>query len=234
MVMARKELVYLLLWLVAASLAVVLSFLLDGPVDYALNLRGHPVQGAFAQCFSEFGEGWFVALVGILLAVLFMRRHRLDVAVKIFFVIFAGELAGMAAIIVRLFAGRTRPSAHVPQGFYGIWHDGHWIIGQFNFSSFPSGHAAITTGLATAAWLLHRRSGVVLALFALAVSWSRIAFQSHHFSDVVASVVLTIPLTVILKKTLLPCLELRFAKFDRPGKKEKAFVSADPQNGHAR
>jgi membrane-associated phospholipid phosphatase len=199
-----------------------------------LNVHNRPVQHAFAMFFSKLGEGWFPALLGIFLAIVFVRRHRPDIAAKIFFVLLTGELAGLTAVIVRLFAGRSRPSAHdIPQGFYGMWYDGHWIIGQFDFSAFPSGHAAITAGLATAAWMLHRRWGVALALFALAVSWSRVAFQSHHFSDVVASVVLAVPLAVTLKKALLPYLEVRFAKFERPRQKEKIFVPADSPKGHA-
>ncbi|HTR43816.1 MAG TPA: phosphatase PAP2 family protein [Pseudomonadales bacterium] len=224
--MTRKEFGYLLLWLLAGALAVALSFSLDGPVDDALKVHSH-LQHTYALIFTKFGEGWVPALVGILLVILFVRRHRPGIAAKIFFVILTGELAGVAAIIVRLFAGRTRPSAHVPQGFYGVWHDGHWVIGRYDFSAFPSGHAAMAIGLAAGAWLLHRRWGIALALFAAGVSWSRIAFQSHHFSDVVASVVLAVPLAVIMKKNLLPYLELRFAKFDYPRQKEKRFVPAD-------
>lgn len=233
MVMTRKEFGYLLLWLLAGSLVIVLSFSLDGPVDAALNAHKYPTRHAFASVFSKLGEGWVPGIEAILLATLFMQRHRPDVAAKIFFVTLTGELAGLVAVIVRTLAGRTRPSAHVPQGFYGLWHDGHWTIGQFDFSSFPSGHAAIAVGLATATWLLHRRWGAVLALFALAVSWSRVAFQSHHFSDVVASAVLAVPLAVILKRILLPYLELQFAKLDRHWSKEKVFVPSGTGKGHA-
>lgn len=231
--MRRKELGYLLLWLLAGSLAVVLSCPLDSQVGAALDVTNDPVSHRIASWFTILGEGWVPALLGILLTVLYVRRHQPDVAAKIFFVLLAGELAGLAGVIVRLFVGRTRPSAHVPQGFYGIWHDGHWIIGQFDFSAFPSGHACIAVGLATAAWLVHRGWGTVAALFALAVAWSRVAFGSHHLSDVVASVALAVPLAVILKKTLLPYVELRFAKLDRSRQKEKVFVPADPQKGHA-
>jgi membrane-associated phospholipid phosphatase len=231
----RKEFGYLLLWLLAGTLAIALSFSLDGIVDAALKSHGQPTLGAFAAVFSKFGEGWVSGVVGILLAILFMQRHRPDVAAKIFYVTLAGELAGLIALIVRTFAGRTRPSAHVPQGFYGLWHDGHTTLGQFDFSSFPSGHAAIAAGMAAAAWLLRRHWGIVLALFAVAVSWSRIAFRSHHFSDVVASVVLAIPLAMILKKILLPYLELQFAKLDRLfPQREKVFVPSSHEKGHAR
>ena len=233
MVMRRKELGYLLLWLLAGSLAVALTCPLDSQVGAALDVTNDPLGHRIASWFTILGEGWVPALPGIFLIVLYLRRHRPDVAAKIFFVILAGELIGVAGVIVRLFAGRTRPSAHVPQGFYGIWHDGHWIIGQFDFSAFPSGHTCIAAGMATAAWLLHRGWGTVAVLFALAVAWSRVAFGSHHLSDVVASVVLAIPLAVMLKRILLPYLEIRFTRFDSSRQKEKIFVPPDPQKGHA-
>jgi membrane-associated phospholipid phosphatase len=50
--------------------------------------------------------------------------------------------------------------------------------------------------------------------------WSRIALQCHHLSDVVASIVLAIPLAVLSKKLLLPHLEVQFSNWHRHGKKE--------------
>jgi membrane-associated phospholipid phosphatase len=234
MVTRRKELGYLLLWLLAGSLAVALVCPLDSQVDAAFDVTNDPLGHRIASWFTKLGEGWAPALLGIFFIVVYMRRHRPDVAAKIFFVILAGELIGLAGVIVRLFVGRTRPSAHVPQGFYGIWHDGHWIIGQFDYSAFPSGHTCIAVGMAAAAWLVHRGWGTVAALFAVAVAWSRVAFGSHHLSDVMASVVLAVPLAVILKRTLLPYLENQFARLNRSWQKEKSFAPTDPEKGHAR
>src|SRR5215469_15665072 len=234
MVLRQKELGYLLLWLLAGSLAIALTCPLDSQVDAAFDVTNDPVSHRIAMWFTKLGEGWAPALLGIFLIVLYMRRHRPNVAAKILFVIVAGELIGLAGVIVRLFVGRTRPSAHVPQGFYGIWHDGHWIIGQFDYSAFPSGHTCIAVGMATAAWLVHRGWGTAAALFAIAVAWSRVAFGSHHLSDVIASVVLAVPLAVILKKTLLPYLEIQFARLDSSRRKEKNFAPTGPQKGHAK
>jgi undecaprenyl-diphosphatase len=130
--------------------------------------------------------------------------------VKIFFVTLTCEVTGLAALILRVLAGRTRPLAHAPQGFYGLWHDGHWIIGKYAFSSFPSGHAATAVGLAAAAWLVHRGWGAAAAVYALAVMWSRIALQCHHLSDVIASTALAIPLALLARQALLPALEYQF------------------------
>jgi membrane-associated phospholipid phosphatase len=142
--------------------------------------------------------------------------NRPGVAAKIIFVMLTCELTGLAALILRVFIGRTRPTASLPQGFYGVWHDGHWIMGKYQFSSFPSGHSATAVGLAAAVWLVHRGWGAVAAVYALLVMWSRIALQCHHLSDVIASTVLAIPLAVLSKKMLLPPLEYQFGHFKRP------------------
>jgi membrane-associated phospholipid phosphatase len=142
------------------------------------------------------------------------------VAARIFFVALTSELTGLAATILRVLFGRTRPLAHAPQGFYGVWHDGHWILGKYDFSSFPSGHAATAVGLAAAAWLVHRGWGAVVVVYALAVVWSRMALQCHHLSDVLASAVLSIALAVWLKPLLLPSLETQFGRLRRIGREK--------------
>lgn len=234
MAVPQKPLHGFFLWLLAGALGIALAWLLDDPVDAALDVSQKPVLHWFAVCYSKLGEGWVPALVGISLTVFFWVRQRPGSAARAFFIVLTCSLTGLAGLLVRLFAGRTRPSSHMPQGFYGVWHDGHWIIGRFEFSAFPSGHVATAAGLAAAIWLVHRGWGAVAALFALAVAWSRIALQSHHLSDVVAAAVLAIPLAVMLKKVLWPFVELQFANLHRivhlaPGQPVAVSLNQNPE-----
>ena len=209
------------LWLLAGVVVVAASFWLDNPVDAALDVTAIPAWQAFAKWCSKIGEGWVVGAAGILFAIFFLLANRPRLAADIFFIALTADLTGLAGLILRVLSGRTRPSNHdVPQGFYGVWHDGHWIIGQFKFSAFPSGHAATAVGLAAAAWLIHRGWGAVAAVYALAVMWSRLALQCHHLSDVVASAVLAIPLALLLKKFLAPSVEFQFGNLHRAWKKK--------------
>jgi membrane-associated phospholipid phosphatase len=153
-----------------------------------------------------------IAVLGILLTVLFVTLKRPVLAANIFFVGFTSEIAGLVAMIFRVLIGRTRPTAPLPQGFYGLWHDGHWLIGKYQFSSFPSGHSATAVGLVAALWLVHRGWGSVGILYAVAVMWSRIALNCHHLSDVVASTVLSIAVAQLLKKYFAPCNHRFFAR----------------------
>ncbi len=208
-------------WLLAGLAAVAAAFLFDNCVDAALDVTRDPAWHKVAWWCSKIGEGWFPAAVGIPLALVFFLASRPAVAARIFFVVLTCELTGLASTILRVLFGRTRPSNHdVPPGFYGLWHDGHWIAGQFKFSSFPSGHAATAVGLAAAAWLVHRGWGAFLAVYAVAVMWSRIALQAHHLSDVLASTVLAITLAVWMKPFLLTSLEFQFGNLHRAWKKK--------------
>jgi membrane-associated phospholipid phosphatase len=207
-------------WFLAGAAVVALAWPLDGPVDRALdaspNLRLHQ----FAWWCSKLGEGWVPALAGICFAILFVLLNHPVVAARIFFVALTCELTGLAGLILRILLGRTRPLAHDPQGFYGVWHQGHWIIGKYEFSSFPSGHAATAVGLAAAAWLVHRGWGALAAIYALAVMWSRIALQCHHLSDVAASGALAVPLAMLMKPVLLPTVEFHFGNLYRTWRKK--------------
>jgi membrane-associated phospholipid phosphatase len=216
----KKALFPALLWFLAGAVAVALAWPLDNLVDTALDASKNPSLHQFAWWCSKLGEGEMPAIAGIILAILFLFRNLPSVAARIIFVVLTCEITGLAGLILRIVFGRTRPTAHVPQGFYGIWHDGHWIIGKYEFSAFPSGHSATAIGLAAAAWLVHRGWGAVAAIYALAVMWSRIALQCHHLSDVIASAAVAIPLAILCKPLLLPSIEFHFANVQRAmGKK---------------
>jgi len=174
-------------WLALSGLALGAAFLLDGPVDAAVQLPSHGALRILARWLTTVGDWWPVGLAGLALALFFFFRSRFKTARAVLLVTLTGLATGFTATLLRSTIGRARPDAHAPQGFYGLWHNSHWIIGQYQFSSFPSGHAATLAGLAAAAWMVNRWAGVGTGLFALMVSWSRVAQSSHHFSDIVAA-----------------------------------------------
>jgi membrane-associated phospholipid phosphatase len=211
MAFSKSPLSMSLLWLVAGTVAIAGAWTLDGPVDTALDVTKNPSLHELAWWCSKLAEGWVPAVVGIFVAAIFVLAQRPVIGAKLFFVVITCEITGLAALILRILVGRTRPLASVPQGIYGVWYHGHWIIGKYQFSSFPSGHSATAVGLAAAAWLVHKGWGAVATVYALLVMWSRIALQCHHLSDVVASTALSIPLAILCKNTLLPILENQFS-----------------------
>ena len=90
----------------------------------------------------------------------FLVMNLPRMAANVFFVGTVSLLAGLTATILRVLFGRTRPTAHTAQGFYGVWQNGHWLIGKYEFSSFPSGHAATLLFALTVTWLTKLFCGV--------------------------------------------------------------------------
>jgi len=205
-----------LLWLLAGVGLIALAWPFDVRVDSALDATGKPGLHALAWWCSKAGEGGIIGEAGVFCCAICFLLKQPRRAADIFFITVTSSVTGLAAAILKVPFGRTRPLNHeVPQGFYGMWHGGHWIAGKYLFSSFPSGHSASAVGLAAAAWLVHRGWGAVAAVYAAAVMWSRIALQCHHLSDVVASAVLSIPLAMLLKRVLARSVEFQFDNLHR-------------------
>ena len=200
------------LWLMAGAVLVAVMFPLDDAVDGMLRVAPSSPWHKVAWWCSKLGEGWVVGLAGILLAAGLAWRKQPRLAAAVFFVAFTSEIAGLAALILRLLFCRTRPTAPLPQGFYAWWHDGVRLIGKYQFSSFPSGHSATAAGLVAALWLVNRRWGAAASMYAVAVMWSRIALNCHHLSDVAASLVLSIAVAHGLKNRFAPLNEKFFAR----------------------
>jgi membrane-associated phospholipid phosphatase len=184
---ARVSLHAVLLWTGLSIAVLSLAFLLDTPVDRMLTLGPSSTWTHLFKTISKTGEGWVVAVCGVIATLFLFCRGHSKAGTSAFLIALSGLLTGATATILRSLLGRTRPTSHEVQGFYGIWHDSNWLIGKYEFGGFPSGHAATVIGVAAAAWLIDRRLGLLAFVYAFLVSWSRIALACHHFSDVVAA-----------------------------------------------
>ncbi len=108
--------------------------------------------------------------------------------------------AGIGANTLRVSFGRPRPATEKPDGFYGplavmkfdqredlrgwrlYWH---YANSMNRYQSWPSGHAATSSGMAIAATVVNPVVGVPLLAVAGGGSWSRMALGRHYPSDIV-------------------------------------------------
>lgn len=75
-----------------------------------------------------------------------------------------------------------------------------WVVKHESAFSYPSSHAAIATGFYLLwAWMLYvsspatatkRAAGLLLAFFAIAVCWSRLALGAHYVTDLIGGALL--------------------------------------------
>jgi undecaprenyl-diphosphatase len=156
--------------------------IVDVDVALAVALRGASTPSGVAaiEGFTVLGNGWFVAAVGVVVAVGLLVRRRV--------VITAGwtiALAGSGALNLALKAAyaRPRPIFEEPLHVASGW-------------SFPSGHAMgtfVLVGMGSyLGWRLARTTPRRLAIVSVASAWavamgfSRMYLGVHYLSDVVA------------------------------------------------
>jgi membrane-associated phospholipid phosphatase/MFS family permease len=122
-----------------------------------------------------------LAVVGSAL-VLRRARYVLGAALAI---VLAGYLAGAALEIVKIFIDRGRPEEVLGSEVL-LSESRHWA----HIASFPSGHLIVTTALATVAATAMPRLRWPLAIYVLAVGFTRVLFGAHFPLDVVVGTVL--------------------------------------------
>ena len=184
----RRFLLYGLAALLCAG-----SFLFDARM--VAWVAAHPDRGVrhAAQFFTRWGD--FPPIVALLLILLLIAWLLKRPAVARILLLMLGSAVGggLVANILRVLTGRTRPSANVAAGWYGLRNHGKWIAGSYGYSSFPSAHTAVAIGCIVPLWLLlSPRNRLLIAtpatLIALCIAASRLLLNAHHLSDVLTSV----------------------------------------------
>ncbi|HXU58425.1 MAG TPA: phosphatase PAP2 family protein [Verrucomicrobiae bacterium] len=160
---------------------------LDRPVAQAM--RGVPPWlRDLAEWVTGFGRSdrYLIPLLLVILLLAFASRslageHR-RAAARFWawrgaFVWLAMALSGLLNDVVKLLAGRPRPTAG-DAGSAPFTFD-------YAFQSFPSGHTAIAFALAFSLSLFWPRWRLPLLAFALAVAASRVIISAHYPADVI-------------------------------------------------
>lgn len=135
---------------------------------------------------TQFGESTFY-LIGFALASLLFHFYYKDAsrANRFLFLFAAVAVSGILADIIKVIAGRFRPSELFTHGVYGF---DYFHIDRA-LTSFPSGHTTTAFALATAIGYLWPRYSTLGWIFAVSVGISRIAITAHYPSDVLGGAV---------------------------------------------
>jgi membrane-associated phospholipid phosphatase len=117
------------------------------------------------------------------------------------FILGCGVVAGFAAAKLKIIFGRPPPGALLSDGVYGF----HFFNGGIGFDSFPSSHAAMAAGIASAVsiiWPTHRRVFIGLAVI---VSASRFIIGAHYLSDALLGFAVGLGTVVLLQFLFSRC-----------------------------
>jgi membrane-associated phospholipid phosphatase len=168
------------LLVVGAGLLMVASFYFDGAVQTWIAQDQNPGVRKFMRGVGQVGD-WpeHISLGLVLLVLAYWRRSKKWM--RIFAaMILACALAGAGARVVKIAAGRARPSVETEAAWKGPS-----LSSRYN--AFPSGHTAASTAffatLALASW----RIGIPFLVIPLLIAFSRMYVAAHHLSDVVCA-----------------------------------------------
>ncbi len=132
---------------------------------------------------TKFGESTFYLIGFALGAILFHFYWKRPIwKNKSLFLFAVVAISGIIADIIKIIAGRYRPSElfdHVMFGFDFFHIDRA-------FTSFPSGHTTTAFALAMAITYLWPKHSPIAWIAAIAIGISRIAIGAHYPSDVLA------------------------------------------------
>ncbi len=168
-------------WSCLTFLVLALSFILFYPKTQGfmiLNSYHSDLLTRFFSGFTFLGNGIF----SLCLAVVFYLLKRKKLALSI---LAAYLVSGLASQLLKNIVYAPRPKIFFSSGGFSYWLDVFSVSGHGS-SSFPSGHSASAFALSTvlAIYYRNRTAGVLFALAAILVAYSRIYLAEHFQADV--------------------------------------------------
>lgn len=103
----------------------------------------------------------------------------------------ACAIAGLATRIIKMAAGRSRPSVQVDVGW-----NGPSLSSKYH--AFPSGHTAASTAFFATLGFVSWRAGAALAVIPLLIAFSRVYVRAHYPSDVVGAALIGVAVALAL------------------------------------
>ncbi|MEP6698379.1 MAG: phosphatase PAP2 family protein, partial [Verrucomicrobiota bacterium] len=174
-----------LLLLFLGGLMLALSFYFDETMRWWIARHQNASAKIFMRNVSRFGDWPEHAVLGLaLLAIAYWRRNKKWVRIFLAMLV-ALALAGTAARVIKIGAGRARPSVQTETAW-----NGPKLSARYN--AFPSGHTAGSTAFFVTLAFVSWRIGVGFLLVPLLIAFSRMYVAAHYLSDVVCAALLGI------------------------------------------
>jgi len=200
----RKRLLFWVLGGIIAIVLVALAFHFDELVRNYLGSHPNPVLRSFMQKVSRFGD-WpeHVALGLVLAGIAWLRGNKNWTRIFLSMLI-ACALAGAAARVTKIAAGRARPSVQTE----ATWN-GPSLSSKFN--AFPSGHTAASTAFFAVLFFARWRISLACLPIPILIGFSRMYVAAHYLSDVLCAAILGTICAFLIARLLLGQIGLRSA-----------------------
>jgi undecaprenyl-diphosphatase len=188
----RSTLFYWLIGIVIIAISIAVAFHFDETVRQWMLQHQNPTTRAFMENVSRFGNWPEHVLVGLGFIALAQWRGNKKWTPIFLAALIALSLAGLTGRVIKISAGRARPSVTAEH----MWN-GPRVSGS-KYHSFPSGHVDASMGFFGVLLLARRRIGLACLPIPILIGFSRLYLGAHYFSDVVCGAVLGILAAVLV------------------------------------
>jgi membrane-associated phospholipid phosphatase len=191
-----------------------LSFFWDQAVIQWVKTHDLKTLKNFAGFLSSWGD-WpeLMLFGGIGLASAWWVRSRALCKLLLCMMI-AATIAGAIVNSVRLVAGRARPNnTEATQEWNGLWRGREFLLFENKYHAFPSGHTCAAFAFFGVPIFARRWYGGCLLLIGVAIGWSRIYLNVHHFSDVTVGAFVGLVIAYLVWKLGAPWIDRNLGKF---------------------
>lgn len=166
--------------LAGAAALLCASFYLDDAVRSWVTQQQSPAARSFMEGVSRFGDWPEHAALGLILLAMAWSRGSKPWMRVFAAMIVACALAGIATRVVKVTAGRARPTVQVDSGWNGPRFSSR-------YHAFPSGHTSASTAFFATLIFAGWRIGAPLLLIPVLIAFSRMYVAAHYLSDVVCA-----------------------------------------------
>ena len=187
-------------WVIACLIAILViaaAFWLDPMVRAWMVEHRNRQLRAFMAAVSRYGDWPAHVVLGLVLLGIAWWRGQKKWARVFLAMLIACALAGVTARVIKIGAGRARPS---------VQSELAWSGPQLSskFHSFPSGHTAASTAFFAVLFFVSWRIGVACLVIPMLIAFSRMYVAAHYFSDVVCAAILGLLCAYLVVKLMKP------------------------------
>ena len=187
----RGRIVWWLVAMAAAALLMVVAFILDPAVQdwmTAHRTRGMRKAMGYVSYIGDWVGHAVLALIGA--AIAYRRRNQRWLRICVAMLV-ALALAGVATRVIKVAAGRSRPSVEIDAGFNGPRFSA-------KYHAFPSGHTASSLAYFGVLAFANLRLFAALLPIPLLIAFARMYVGAHHFSDVIGGALIGAAIAVLV------------------------------------
>jgi len=179
---------------VAVMLLCILSYIF---IDIKAALWFHTINnGRYSDLFNiitDFGESQWYLITGMLFFVVLRKTYPWR-ALSGLFLASSVAASGVSADVIKYLAGRARPILYFSEQLYGF----NCFHYEYEWISFPSGHAATAFSAAIVFTTLYPRWRILFLFAGTLIAFSRIFLTQHYISDVIAGSFLGMASSILL------------------------------------